>query len=227
MSAPAVETRLGFRFADRDLLRQALTHSTFANEHPELGPHNERLEFVGDAVLNLIAARLVYARHGEAGEGVLSRRRAAVVRREALALLGRELGLAEHLLVGEGQKRAGVHDSDRLLADAAEALAGAVFLDGGFAAAEASFAPLLTALLEREGDGLDWKSDLQELCHARGIATPRYVIAGTAGPDHARTYTCEVLVDGAVLGRGEGRSRKVAEQLCAKQALETLGARSP
>jgi ribonuclease III len=221
----ALEKILQVEFKNPALLRQALTHSTYQNEHPELGPHNERLEFVGDAVLNLLAARLVHDRFAEANEGVLSRRRAAVVRSEALAAIGKELGLADYLMFGEGQRKAGVADGGRLLADACEALAGALYLDSGFAAAEACFAPLLEQALEREGDGVDWKTELQELCHARGLGMPRYTVVSISGPDHARTYNCEVSVAGEIRGQGAGRSKKAAEQLCAEAALIELGAR--
>jgi ribonuclease III len=228
MPAPdleALEGRLGLRVGDKGLLRQAFTHSTYANEHPELGPHNERLEFVGDAVLNLLAARLVYERFREGNEGVLSRRRATVVRREALADIAKDLGLGEHLLLGEGQRRA-TADNARLLADVCEALAGAIYLDGGLAAAEQLFAPRLAEALGREGEGHDWKTELQELCHERELATPRYAVVAVSGPDHDRLYSCEVWVAGALAGSGEGRSKKVAEQNCARAALEKLGGRS-
>ncbi|MEL6544557.1 MAG: ribonuclease III domain-containing protein, partial [Myxococcota bacterium] len=133
MSHP-LEDRLGYQFAEPSMLAQALTHSTYANEHPEQGEHNERLEFLGDAVVGLLTADMLFDRLGEAHEGQLTKRRARVVRREGLAEIARSIDLGEYLKLGEGQRRAGGHYSDRILADAMEALAAALYRDGGMEA---------------------------------------------------------------------------------------------
>jgi len=218
-----IERALGHRFKHPDLLQRALTHSTFANEHPAEGESNERLEFLGDAVLGLLVGRILYESAPDADEGELSRRRASVVRREALALLARELALGDALLLGEGQRKA-TSTADSTLADAYEALAGAVFLDGGFDAVTRCFGPRLGAAVAAGSGKSDYKTALQELCHARGLPTPSYAVVSVSGPDHARVYRCAVRIGDDVRGEGDGSSKKIAEQRCAHEALSALGA---
>jgi ribonuclease-3 len=217
-----LEEALGYCFETPALLSEALTHSTFANEHAGCGPDNERLEFLGDAVLGLLVSRLLFERFSGADEGELSRRRARVVRKESIASLARELELGSALRLGEGQKAAEANDTT--LADAYEALLGAVFLDGGFAAVERCFATRLSRALDAATAANDYKTALQEVCHARGLPPPKYEVASVRGPDHARMYACEVAVGPCVLGRGEGTSKKTAEQVCAAAALRALEA---
>ena len=215
----ALEAALGWRFSEPARLVEALTHATYANENAGAGPDNQRLEFLGDAVLGLLVSRLLYERvAGEEGE--LSRRRARVVRREALATLGRELDLGPYLRLGAGQKRAG--PDMRVLADAFEAVAGAVFLDGDFEAVERCFGPRFVQAIDEATESIDWKTELQEVTQARGLGVPRYVVVEVSGPDHARHYRCEVVVGAEVLGSGDGSSKKVAEQQCARAALARL-----
>lgn len=217
----ALERALGWRFRDPSLLVAAMTHSSYANENRDGGPHNERLEFLGDAVLGLLAARLLFD-CSSAREGELSRMRSRVVRTEAFAEQANELSLGVYLRLGEGQRRASGAESKRLLEDAFEALAGAVFADGGYAAAEQCFAPRLIAAIERDQQESDWKSVLQETCHSRHFSAPCYSIVTVSGPDHARRYTCEVSVNGVSYGTGEASSKKAAEQLCAENAVRAL-----
>jgi ribonuclease-3 len=218
-----LEHSLGYRFKRPELLQQALTHSTFANEHPGEGESNERLEFLGDAVLGLLVGRIIFDAAAVADEGELSRRRASIVRREALAALARELALGDALRLGQGQRNA-TATADSTLADAYEALAGAVFLDGGFDAVERCFGPRLGAAVAAGSGKSDYKTALQELCHARGLPTPTYAVLGVTGPDHARVYRCTVRIGDDVRGEGEGSSKKIAEQFCAHEALNALGA---
>ena len=217
----SLETLLGYTFRDRALLNQALTHSTYANEHPSEGPPNERLEFLGDAVINLLAGRLLFFRLPGESEGELTRRRAQVVRREALADMAKGLDLPAHLRLGQGQKATG-GVTTRVLADAFEALAAAVYLDGGYDAVEQAFSRLLTDAIEAEVGPVDFKTQLQEECHKVGKPAPVYEVVQVTGPDHAREYSCRVLIDGACYGSGRASSKKVAEQSCAEQALAAL-----
>ncbi len=216
----ALEERLAYHFSDRGLLEQALTHSTYANEHPEDGEHNERLEFLGDAVVGLLTADMLFDRLDEAAEGQLTKRRARVVRREGLAEIARTLDLGAHLRLGEGQRRAGGQCSDRILADSMEALAAAVYRDGGMAAVQRALGPLFLEALRRSDDPMDFKTALQEQAHAHGSASPSYRTVSVSGPDHARLYEVEVLIDDEPRGSGQGSSKKAAEQAAAAQALE-------
>ena len=216
-----LEEAIGYHFKDRALLLQALTHSTYSNEHPAEGPPNERLEFLGDAVINLLAGRLLYLRLPDESEGELTRRRAQVVRREALADMARGLELPSFLRLGQGQKATG-GVTTRVLADAFEALAAALYLDGGYPAAEASFSRLLADAIDQAAGPIDFKTQLQEECHRLGKPAPVYEVVSVSGPDHAREYACRVLIDGASYGSGRASSKKVAEQLCAEQAIAAL-----
>jgi len=209
---------LGYSFDNLDLLVEGLTHSTFANENPGAGVPNERLEFLGDAVVDLIAAHLVFSRLADEPEGELTRRRARVVRQGALAEMADGLDLGSLLRLGQGQDVA----SRSMLADAFEAVVGAVFLDGGYPAVERCFAPIVSHAIDLATDTVDFKTLVQETCHRLGYLPPRYQVVAIDGPDHSRVYTCEILVDGEPLGRGTGSSKKVAEQQCARAALARL-----
>lgn len=222
MSLAALQDLLGWTFARPELLTEALTHTTYANENPGSGPHNERLEFVGDAVLDLLVAELLFATFPEAAEGELSRRRARVVRTSALAQLAQELRLSQHVRLGHGQFSAGAQ-SPRLLAGAVEAVAGAVFLDGGFVAVQQCFAERFARAIAQAGAPLDFKTMLQESCHSLALVAPRYEVLEVRGPDHARTYHCCVWLGERRAGEGVAGSKKEAEQLCARQALAELG----
>lgn len=214
-----LEVRVGYRFDDPSILRQALTHSTYANEHPDEGDHNERLEFLGDAVVGLLVADMLFEDLDQAHEGLLTKRRARVVRREGLAKIARQLELGTHLKLGQGQRRAGGEDSDRLLADALEAFVAALFRDGGMAVVRRTVGPLFADALSERSKRLDFKTTLQERAHALGQAPPDYRVVDISGPDHARTYQVEVAIAGAVRGRGRGSSKKAAEQAAAEIAL--------
>jgi ribonuclease-3 len=217
--------KLGHAFADPSLLRQAVTHSTYANEHPGRETSNERLEFLGDAVVDLLATEILFKTFRREAEGALTARRARVVRWESLALLAQDLGLASFLRLGQGESRAPVAERRRLLADAYEAVVGAVFLDGGFEAVRQCFGPALTHAIDAADQPMDFKSLAQEACHRAGLPPPVYRVVAVSGPDHAREYTCELTVGDEVLGRGQGSSKKTAEQESARGALGRLEAR--
>jgi len=217
-----LERRLGHRFRDRDLLETALTHRSFAHERGG-GEHYERLEFLGDAVLGLVAAERLYRLHPDDPEGELSKRKAFLVSREVLAGRARELGLGEALRLGVGEERTGGREKTSLLADAMEALIGAVYLDGGLAAAREVVEALLAAGAARQAHGArDPKTRLQEVAQGRGWGLPVYRVLDATGPDHAKRFRVECRLRGEAVGTGEGRSKKAAEQAAAAAALETL-----
>lgn len=221
-----LESLLGYRFYVPGLLEIALTHKSFANEYPaSASQHNERLEFLGDAVLDLVVSQYLFENLAELSEGEMSRIRAEVVSERNLAEVGRRLKLGEHLRLGRGELLSGGRDKASLLANTLEALLGAVFLDGGFDAARRITLGLLVADILRSARhkaGIDAKTRLQEYYQGRFGRPPVYQLIGASGPDHERLYRAEVLFDGQVIGRGEGSSKKGAEQAAAAAALEIL-----
>jgi ribonuclease-3 len=220
---------LGHRFKDLGRLDQALRHSSFANENPEAGPSNEQMEFLGDAVLALTVSNLLLQHFPESSEGELSRSRAALVNARRLAALARELDLGAYLLLGRGEEQQAGRQKPSLQADALEAVVAAVFLDGGLKAATSLtrrwFQPLLGALNESRRQ--DFKTRLQELTQARYKDSPAYQLLSESGPSHARQFRVEVRLGERPLARGEGRTKKQAEQLAAKEALEMLAEEPP
>jgi ribonuclease III len=210
---------------DPALLEQALTHRSYAYEHGGL-PTNERLEFLGDAVLGLVVTDLLYRRHPDLAEGALAKLRASVVSSRALADVARGLGLGRFLRLGRGEETTGGRDKGSILADTTEALIGAVYLDRGLPAATALVTalvgPLLTAAVE-DGAALDWKTALQELTASLGRGAPSYDVSED-GPDHAKHFAARVRLGDEVVGTGEGRSKKEAEQRAAEVAHTALSA---
>ncbi len=207
----------------RELMEQALTHRSYAYEHGGL-PTNERLEFLGDAVLGLVVTESLYAAHPELPEGSLAKLRASVVNTRALAEVARGLGLGRWLRLGRGEETTGGRDKNSLLADTMEALIGAVYLERGLPGAQrlvrALFDPLMTAAAQ-DGAALDWKTTLQERTAARGAGAPEYVLS-ESGPDHDKRFEAQVRVAGEVLGSGAGVSKKQAEQHAAEAAARVL-----
>jgi ribonuclease-3 len=210
------------------LLEQALTHRSYAYEHGGL-PNNERLEFLGDAVLGLVVTEELFRTHPDLAEGQLAKLRASVVSTRALAEVAREIGLGEWVRLGRGEVTTGGDDKSSILADTTEAVIGAVFIERGHEVATQVVRRLVGPSLERAlqaGASTDWKTALQELTAARGSGAPVYVLAGS-GPDHARRFVAQVLVAGEVSGHGEGGTKKEAEQQAAQiafQGLEALAA---
>ena len=212
----------GYSFARADLLRQALTHRSFGI------PHNERLEFLGDGILNCVIAALLFERFTELPEGDLSRLRANLVNQHSLFEIAQEIGLGNHLLLGEGEVKSGGAQRPSMLADAVEALIGATFLDGGFAAAQAVVARLFDRRL-READphsvGKDAKTLLQEFLQARHLALPQYSVIATAGEAHEQNFRVQcVIPELHIRTQGEGTSRRAAEQIAARRAYEAAAA---
>lgn len=216
-----LEERLGHRFARAELLEQALTHRSFGS------PNNERLEFLGDGVLGCVVAEALVARFPRLSEGELSRLRANLVREEALAAAAGELGLAQHLRLGQGESASGGAQRPSILADALEALYGAVFLDAGYDAARRSVLGTLGAALEGAGEGgaaKDAKTRLQEALQARRQPLPSYEVVATLGAAHQQTFEVECLAEQLGLrARGKGSSRRAAEQDAAAALLRQLG----
>jgi ribonuclease-3 len=217
--------RLGYDFTDLALLRRALAHRSWCAEVGGL-PSNERLEFLGDAVLGWVVAEIAYLRHGDLPEGKLTDLRKSVVNAIALAEVAESIGLGEHLLLGKGEDAAGGRRKSSILSDALEAVLGAVYLDGGVDAAKALIGRLFSGRLESAAgqlDRLDHKTVLQELTARLYDTAPVYLLTET-GPDHSKTFTATVLVDGIALGVGEGKSKKLAEQQAASEAFDALSA---
>ncbi len=212
---------LGHRFAQPALLTAAMLHRSFIAEHP--GPEsNERLEFLGDAVLGLVVADLAYRRFPLAPEGQLSETRKQVVNAATLAEVAREYQIGECLALGRGEDAAGGRNKQSILADACEAVIGAVYLDGGFLAASEVVEKMIGDRLQIAIDApRDHKTALQELCSRLGHRAPDYHLS-SVGPDHDQQFTARVIVDGEQLGRGVGRSKKEAEQAAAAVALAHL-----
>jgi ribonuclease-3 len=219
---------LGYAFVRLDLLRQALTHRSLLNEAGEsqsLVQHNERLEFLGDAVVDLSVGCQLMERLPQAREGELSKLRAMLVSEASLALSAERLGLGSHLRLGRGEEQTGGRRKASILADALEAVLGAIFLDGGFGAADAAVRRLLGPLLETAVDGAldrDHKTHLQELAQGQLHQMPRYEVLEERGPDHAKVFTVGVFLGERELARAEGHSKKAAEQHAARRALEAL-----
>ncbi len=210
---------------DPELLVLALTHRSFAHEAGGI-PTNERLEFLGDSVLGLVAAEALYLEYPERPEGDLAKMRAATVSQRPLAKIARRLELGQYILLGKGETRTGGRDKDSILSDTVEALIGAVYLTHGLEVAQKFVHSLIDDILHEAADlgaGLDWKTSLQEICARLGFEAPVYENAGD-GPDHARTFTSTVIVDGKAYGTGTGSAKKHAEQEAAENAYRTLKA---
>lgn len=217
-----VERSLGYVFTHPELCQAALTHRSAGAEH------NERLEFLGDSILNCSVARMLYESHPDADEGALSRLRATLVSGETLAQIAAELGLGDHLRLGPGELKSGGFRRASILADALEALLGAIFLDSGFDAAAAAVARVIATRLSQlpAADTLkDPKTRLQEALQARGLALPVYTLTAVTGDPHLQSFTisCEIPIFG-IAAVGEGGSRRRAEQLAAAKLLQLLPA---
>lgn len=223
----ALQRALGYTFRHPELLLEALTHRSFAYEHPGPGvAHNERLEFLGDAVLQLISSSLVYRMFPEYDEGQLTGLRSSLVRASTLAALARELPLGESLRLGKGEDATGGRDRDLLLASAFEAVLGAMYLDVGLAKVTRFLEPRLELEARRvldQPDTKDSKSRLQEAAQAQLGVTPRYRVVQEDGPSHDRSFVVEVMLGERAAARGTGRSKRQAEQEAARLALEDPG----
>ena len=224
--AARLADRLGLSVRDLDLLEQALVHTSYLHEHPDaVAAHNERLEFLGDSVVNLAISESLYARHPDDDEGTLSARRAAIVSATGLARLAGRIDLGSWLMLGEGEAARSGRRRPSLLASSFEALVGALYLDLGYTPTRTWLVALAAPEIEADlpiGTLKSPKSRLQEYTQQRGGRRPIYRIVDATGPDHAKLFRIEVLVDEAVIGVGEGNSRRAAETAAAEAALGGL-----
>ena len=221
-----LEEKLDYCFRDKTLLQRALYHSSYANEHRGSGiESNERLEFLGDAVLGVVTADDLFHKHPHMPEGDLTRIRAALVREESLYEAAQQLNLGEYLLLGHGEELGGGRQRPSILADATEAIFAAIYLDGGM---EEARRIIRRVVLNREKEEIveerrrDYKTELQELVQRQSGSVLRYEMTGSSGPDHAKVFEARVLLNEQPVGSGSGRSKKEAEQSAAHAALDAL-----
>ncbi len=220
-----LEENLGVRFKDRSKLLAALIHSSYVNEKPGYDS-NERLEFLGDAVIGLVVAETLYEALPQAAEGELTQKRAALVSRASLARIAQKIELGDYLLLGRGEEATSGRMKLANLAGAIEAVIAAVYLEMGIEVARTVILRLMRDEIDRilsTPEETDYKSELQELTQSQGRGTPAYRLAGETGPDHNKIFTVELIVGGSVLAAGSGKSKKIAETEAAKNALKKLG----
>lgn len=219
-----IQQRIAYQFSNAELLEIALTHKSYANEN-KVTYHNERMEFLGDAVLNLVVSEYLMKTCPDSTEGDLSRLRAAVVSEPALAAIAREIGLGSYILLGRGEEQTGGRDKGSLLANCLEALIASIYLDTGKESADAFVIRFFENIIKKTCTSrgtLDHKTELQELCQERLKQLPEYKVVSESGPDHQKQFEVEVWIKGQVSGRGIGRSKKEAEQRAAKEAIARL-----
>ncbi|MGA2192385.1 MAG: ribonuclease III [Nitrospirota bacterium] len=224
-----LEKRLGYSFHQPSLLIQSLTHKSYANENRLGNGHNERLEFLGDTVLDFIISDLIMKICPDSPEGEMSKLRAVVVSEANLSKVARELMLGNYLLLGKGEEQTGGREKSSLLANTLEAIIAAIYIDAGLEQAynfiRDNFESDVKSLAA-VGLTFDYKTELQETCQSMFGALPKYTVVGETGPDHQKVFEVEIEALGRVLGKGTGKSKKEAEQMAAKMALDTLE-RSP
>ena len=219
----SLETKIDYKFSNSALLTEALTHSSYANERGNV-ISNERMEFLGDAVLSIVSAEYLYTKFPKMPEGKLSKLRSSLVCTQSLSGFARELCIGDYLRLGKGEKASGGADRDSILENAFEAIIAAIYLDGGMENAK----NFVLRFLAREVDGhsisfKDYKTTLQEVIQQNPDETLNYVLVGEHGPDHDKRFDVEVHLNSNVIGRGTGRSKKQAEQEAAREALSLLG----
>jgi len=224
-----IQQRIGYRFGNAELLERALTHKSYANEN-RVPYHNERMEFLGDAVLNLVVSEYLMKTCPDSTEGDLSKLRAAVVSEPTLATIARGIGLGNYMLLGRGEEQTGGRNKGSLLANCLEALIASIYLDTGKESADAFVIRFFEGTLRKNclsGGTLDPKTELQELCQERLKQLPEYKVVSESGPDHQKQFEVEVWIKGQVRGRGIGRSKKEAEQWAAREAIALLTEDAP
>ena len=222
----SLEAKLNYKFNNVELLKNALTHSSYANEVRCGVSSNERLEFLGDSVLSIIVSEYIYDNFPKMPEGELTRLRASLVCEKTLCSFSRELELGKYLRLGKGEDKGGGRERDSILADAFEAVLAAIFLDGGMEYARAHAMKFVLRELEHhdvQDDFKDYKTTLQEIIQRNPEETVTYILTAESGPDHNKSFTVEVHLNSNVIGEGKGRSKKQAEQMAAKQALKLMG----
>ena len=224
-----LQEEISYQFNDPDLLNEALTHRSYANESSGgTSRDNERLEFLGDSVLNAVISHLIMQRFPHCYEGELTRLRASLVNEKSLAKVSKDLGINQYLLLGRGESLRGGREKSSVISDAYEALIGAIYLDGGFEKAfgvvEKQFGPLLDRGLTDDGD---FKTRVQQICQRRFGCPPRYRLSELKGPQHDKTFGVEIFIDGQVYGYGIGKNKKEAEQNAAQEALKRISGEEP
>ena len=222
-----LESKIEYKFTDRSLITTALTHSSYANEHHCAS--NERLEFIGDSVLGMVVATHLYRLYPDMPEGRMTRLRAELVCEQSLWALSCRMGFGEYLRLGKGEEASGGRERHSILADCVEAVIAAMYLDGGYEAAERFIEKNILSVLDG-GDvdvlrGTDYKTELQELIQRKPNQSLTYTLAGESGPDHRKTFDFTVELNGEILGKGTGRTKKEAEQNAARCALKALSER--
>lgn len=224
MQQHELEKVIGYSFKKQSYLQIALTHSSFANESKQVSANNERQEFLGDAVLSVIVADYIF-RHRKVPEGELTKIRASLVCETALAAFARQIELGKYLSLGRGEEHNGGRTRSSILADAFEALIAAIYLDGGMEAARNFVLPFISDTVEHAAgtDLHDYKTQLQEVIQKNPEERITYVLVDERGPDHDKWFSVQVLLNSNVIGSGEGRSKKIAEQQAAKEALLLMG----
>ncbi|MCY3975102.1 MAG: ribonuclease III [Simkaniaceae bacterium] len=222
----AIEKRIGYSFTDPTLLEQAFVHRSFINECAGLqSRHNERLEFLGDAVLGLVVSHYLFETFPDMPEGELSYLRSCLVEGMACATYAEKIGLSDYLLLGKGEVMSGGKKRKSILADLFEALAGAIYLDGGLSVFRNFFLTTFREEIEKTlaRPARNWKADLQDYCQKHYRTPPVYEVMAARGPDHAKEFEVVVTLEGRILGRGTGPSKKVAEQRGAEEAMKKEG----
>ena len=220
-----LEANLNYTFKNKALLKNALTHSSFANEQKGSAVSNERLEFLGDSVLSIIVSQYIYESFSNLPEGQLTKLRASLVCEKTLCEFSKQLEIGNYLLLGKGEKANGGENRPSILADAFEAVLAAIYLDGGMEIAKKHVLRFITEELHHlEHENFkDYKTELQEIIQRNPEENLTYVLIGEDGPDHNKSFTVEVHLNSNVIGTGVGRSKKVAEQAAARKALELMG----
>lgn len=221
----ALEKKIGHSFKDKSLLKLALTHSSYANECGNPSRCNERLEFLGDSVLSLVVSDYIFKNFKDRPEGELTKLRASLVCEKSLCEFSKQMGVGEHILLGKGEMQNGGRERPSILADAFEAILAALYLDAGMDKAREHVLRFVTDELKHSDDEVfkDYKTTLQEVIQRNREEQLSYVLSSESGPDHDKCFTVEVRLNSNVIGKGSGKSKKRAEQMAAKQALQLMG----
>lgn len=219
-----LEQIIGYTFKDKGIIKQALSHSSYANERKIPGGSNERLEFLGDSVLSIVVSEHLYTNLNVA-EGELTKLRASLVCEKSLHIFAQQINLGKYLLLGKGEENTGGRERPSILADAFEAVIAAIYLDGGFEPAKKHILRFMPQDIRHHAKPVfsDFKTILQEVVQKNPEEKVEYILAGEEGPDHDKRFVVEVCLNSNVIGKGKGKSKKEAEQLAAKEALELMG----
>ena len=220
-----LEERIGYQFRNPELIHEALSHSSYANEKKKLRRSNERLEFLGDSVLSVVVSQHLFEHYTELPEGELTKIRAALVCEKSLHRFALRIGLGDFLLLGKGEEHTGGRERPSILADAFEAVIAAIYLDGGLEAARTHILHFIPERIPESSSVLfgDYKTALQEIIQKNPEEKVEYVLISESGPDHNKSFVVEVCLNSNVIGKGQGKSKKEAEQMAAKEALELMG----